>query len=156
MPPIPQPIRNFMMTTTYELTKAGKTERVLGWTSDESLDVRVQIKLLNNYPKYFEITTCQDNNVTYFYDKEVKFEMDRIFLDAPDTVNSDGIHHIGFGHKSTYSECFDEKNTILKGQILTDEQKELMKEARNCSEACYLDRQLECNNTMHASNIPTL
>ena len=34
VPPIPPPLRNFMMSTSYELTKAGTTNRVLGWTSD--------------------------------------------------------------------------------------------------------------------------
>ena len=145
-----------LLRSTYELTKAGKTDRVLGWTSDESLDVRVQIKLLNNYPKYFEVTTCQDNNVTYFYDKETKFEMDRIFVDDPGTENLNGIHHIGFGHKSTYSECFDEEGTILKGEILTDEQKELIKQARYCAEAGDPKLLLECTKKMEDANIPTV
>jgi hypothetical protein len=48
------PLRNFMMTTTFELLQPDSTERVLQWQSDENLVVRVQLKLKNNYSKVGE------------------------------------------------------------------------------------------------------
>ncbi len=141
IPPIPPPLKNFIMTTTFELTKAGATDRVLSWTSDEELDIRVQLKLLNNYPKYFEITTCNNNNVTYFQTRECMFEKLRIF-DIPNPKYDFEIssaeaptdrYHINFGHKSTYGMCFDEDGTVLEGVNVTETQRNQIATAYLCA-----------------------
>jgi hypothetical protein len=61
-PPIPPPLRNFVMTTTFEILTSSGTRR-FDWRSEDTVDVRVQMKLLNNYPKWFEITNCKANEV---------------------------------------------------------------------------------------------
>ena len=140
IPPIPPPLKNFVMTTTYELTKAGTKERVLSWNSDEKLDIRVQLKLLNNYPKYFEIGTCKNNEFSYFQSKGTMFNLLRVFetselyekiteADAPGDT-----HHISFGHISKYGECFQESGTILEGQKLSSADISKISESTMCAD----------------------
>lgn len=61
--PIPGPLRNFQMTTTFELLEPSTGKRSLHWQSDENMIVRAQVKVLNNYEKWFEFTDCQANQV---------------------------------------------------------------------------------------------
>jgi len=60
------PVLNFMMSTTFEMTKANTTERVLAWNTEEEIDILLHIKLYNNYPKYFDVLVCKDNEVYYY------------------------------------------------------------------------------------------
>ena len=65
VPPTPPPLRNFMMSTTFEvLSKSGK-ERFMTWPSDEEAIVRVQMKFTNSYPKFFVPTICNDNKYPF-------------------------------------------------------------------------------------------
>ena len=80
IPPITPPISNFMMTQIFEVTKKGSIERVLEWDSETEVDLRVQLKLLNNYPKYFQITTCKNNEI---YFKMKNRQGSRIFETSP-------------------------------------------------------------------------
>ena len=154
IPPIPPPLRNFIMTTTYELTKAGATDRVMSWNSDESLDIRVQLKLLNNYPKYFEITTCQDNNVTYMHSKETMFELSRIYDLPPYDYEVDSTeapsdkYHIGFGHRSAYGMCFSEAGTVLQGAEVSAADREIMSTAYLCASTNDPTKLLACANQL--------
>lgn len=59
--PLPGPLRDFQMTTTYELLDPKTGERALQWQSDQELVVRAQVKLLNNYEKFFDFTECAAN-----------------------------------------------------------------------------------------------
>lgn len=49
--------------STFELLNPVTGERMDYWPSDRPVDVHVHIKLLNNYPKYFEPTTCKANEL---------------------------------------------------------------------------------------------
>eukprot|EP00830_Metopus_es_P021542 TRINITY_DN9065_c0_g1_i1.p1 TRINITY_DN9065_c0_g1~~TRINITY_DN9065_c0_g1_i1.p1 ORF type:complete len:101 (+),score=21.99 TRINITY_DN9065_c0_g1_i1:23-304(+) len=74
-------------------------------------DIRVQVKLLNNYPKYFQITTCKDNEVSFYHTKETMYEYDRIFENPPypyqiSTTSPKDTYQINFGHRSAYGMCF--------------------------------------------------
>jgi len=61
VPPIPPPLRNFMINTTFEIRDLENGQRYLEWPSDRKAEVLHKIKLLNNYPKYFEPTICESN-----------------------------------------------------------------------------------------------
>lgn len=61
--PIPGPLRNFQMTSTFEVVNPSTGARVMHWQSDQNMLVRVHVKLLNNYQKWFEITDCAANQV---------------------------------------------------------------------------------------------
>lgn len=58
--PLPPPLRNFMINTTYEMyDKTGK--RYYEWDGQTELEIRQNIKLSNNYSKFFDPTICGDN-----------------------------------------------------------------------------------------------
>jgi len=139
-PPIPPPLRNFVMTTTFEiLDKQGK--RMLGgWRSNENVDVHVQMKLLNNYPKWFEVTACEDNRV--LQDCTVKgkscgksriYDTDNDFV-AP-TGTDDGTLYFKRGQRANYGVCFADPDgtSILEGRTLTNEMKEGVIEMAYCA-----------------------
>jgi len=101
------------MSTTYELTRKDTGERVLEWGSKEALDIRVHVKLLNNYPKYFQLTTCKDNEVSYYTNKPVEGGS-RIFGEPPYQneidVNSypmgDNEQDVDIGNQAFYGKCY--------------------------------------------------
>ena len=150
VPPVPSPLMNFAMTTTFEVTKTGQTTRVLEWDSDEVLDARVQIKLWNPYPKYWEINLCKENEVDFWQDQETHYEYERIF-DVSDgspypfqinsTVAPGNSYHINVGHRSTYGVCFDVEGTVVQGVNLTADQ-------RNKTATGYL-----CANTLNETEM---
>jgi len=126
-PPIPPPLRNFVMTTTFEiLDKQGK--RMLGgWRSNENVDVHVQMKLLNNYPKWFEITACKENRVLQDCTVEGKkcgkariYDTDNNFVYPSGT--DDGTLYFKRGQNASYGVCFADGTVKLEGETLTREQ----------------------------------
>lgn len=58
--PLPPPVKDFMMNTTYEMYDSAGNRKDF-WDGESELEVRANIKLTNNYPKYFDPTKCQDN-----------------------------------------------------------------------------------------------
>ena len=63
--PLPGPLRNFQMTTTFELLDPVTGQRSLDWHSDDPQTVHVQMKLLNNYEKWWVLTTSKQNELIY-------------------------------------------------------------------------------------------
>ena len=62
IPPVPPAPLSYIMTTTYELiTNDNKQERLLEWQSDESVYIRIQMKMRNTYRLYWEPTFCNEN-----------------------------------------------------------------------------------------------
>ncbi len=72
VPPIPPPLRNFMINTTFEMRDMETGERHLEWASDREVEVLHKLKTVNNYPKYFDCTACEGNELLVREDKEVK------------------------------------------------------------------------------------
>jgi hypothetical protein len=162
IPPVPAPVMTFSMLTTFELTRAGTATRVLEWNSDEELDVRVHIKLFNPYPKYFTITTCKDNDVAYFMDKETHFERLRIF-DVAETTYPFQINgtmapgdkqHINFGNRAIYGTCFDGPGTILKGGVVSETDRRRISTAHLCAATMDEEKILNCSREL--ADLPTV
>ena len=69
IPPIPPGPLNFIMTTTFELiTNTENPEdqtRVIEWQSDESVYIRIQMKMRNTYKLYWEPTFCKENQIPF-------------------------------------------------------------------------------------------
>eukprot|EP00830_Metopus_es_P013292 TRINITY_DN3208_c0_g1_i5.p1 TRINITY_DN3208_c0_g1~~TRINITY_DN3208_c0_g1_i5.p1 ORF type:complete len:1569 (-),score=239.63 TRINITY_DN3208_c0_g1_i5:13-4719(-) len=157
--PLPGPVRNFMITTTFELTKAGTTQRILEWNSDETMDLRVQVKLLNNYPKYFKITGCKDNEVAYVKETATENKW-RIYdpppypyqLDATSTPNN--FYYVAFGHRSVYGMCFDEEGTVLKGTNVSAIDRARIATAYLCADTLNETKMLECSKQL--ADLPTV
>ena len=58
--PLPPPLRDFVINTTYEMYDSSWDLKTR-WDWEEELEIRQNIKLYNNYPKYFDPTVCKDN-----------------------------------------------------------------------------------------------
>jgi len=157
IPPIPPPIRNFMMTTTFELTNPSTGARHLTWTSDENLDIRFHLKLLNNYPKYFQITTCKDNEVIFLAQD---YSYSRLFDPPPYKNNitslnfTDDAHHIKLAQISYYGNCFNTTGVILSGKAITEYQADLIGKAYLCAQKLNQTENLECVEKLQG--IPTV
>jgi len=157
-PPIPPPLRNFVMTTTFEiLDKQGK--RMLGgWRSNENVDVHVQMKLLNNYPKWFEVTACQDNRVLQSCTVEGKscgkariYDTDNNFVFPEGT--DDGTMYFKRGQNASYGICFSDGTVKLQGTLLTQEQMEKVYQMTLCAKQ-FNDDDHSCES--QAEGLPTL
>jgi len=137
-PPIPPPLRNFVMTTTFEiLDHSGNL--LTDWRSDDAIDVRVQMKLLNNYPKYFEITTCKANEVMQLCN-EGNCEHSRLFdtdFEPPNFVvptdTTDENQYIKIGHNASYGSCFYDPEVYLSGVHLSDQDRSDIQYAAHCA-----------------------
>ena len=158
--PIPPPDKNFMMSTTYELLNKGK--QILEWPSDENIQIHLHVKLLNNYPKYFEITRCKKNEMRYI----------------PETLSEDIaiIHRRHFENKSTleineneyngnnmfiknggyakYGVCFSDKEAIVGGKKIGEGHLDEIEKAKICADESDIEKIVKCEEEL--KNIPTL
>ena len=87
LPPVPL---NFIMTTTFELitnTKNPKDQtRVIEWQSDESVYIRIQMKMRNTYKLYWEPTLCLNNQKPIIKENNLDYR-NPIYID-PDKVET--------------------------------------------------------------------
>ena len=157
--PLPGPVKNFMMSTTFEVTKTGTSERVLEWNSDETLDIRVHVKLLNNYQKYFDITICKDNEVPFFQKTDVDI-MAMIYDSPPYSFQitaaqaPNNSHHINFGNRAVYGMCYDSEGTVLKGINVSAEDRATISTAYLCADTLSPTEVLKCIDKF--KNLPTV
>ncbi len=158
VPPLPGPLLNFMMTTTFEMTKTGTTTRVLEWNSMDTLDLRVHIKLLNNYPKYFTITSCKDNAIplekTSPYSMGMTFDASSLNDAVTTSYAPNSSFDIDYERWSVYGVCFDEEGTVLKGSLVDATTRSRIATAYLCAETANATKMLECN-TQYA-DLPTV
>lgn len=151
VPPIPPPLKNFMMTTTYEVLQNGK--QIYEWPSDENAQIRLHIKLLNNYPKYFEITRCQDNGIRYVpeiigedysrvYDKSCPANLkDSDFKITKNVFLKQG----GF---ASYGKCFLGDGTRVGGADVKGTLKEQITKATLCADLTNADAIKKCEEDL--------
>jgi len=158
IPPLPGPLRNFMMTTTFELTKAGTKERVLEWNSDESLDIWILIKLWNTYSRYFEITTCKQNQIQKYMGNPVE---SRYTIDPPpypeqipSAEATDSSYYINFATRSVYGVCYAEEGTILRGNLVSADDRHLIEFAYLCADTLDEAKILQC--IQEYAHLPTV
>ena len=159
IPPIPPPLRNFMMSTTFEvLSKDGK-ERFIKWPSDEEAVIHVQMKFLNNYPKYFLPTTCPANRVPFAKNNSMGYERDRIFtepefeiLNKPD----DRTQYAHFGFRSVYGQCYTNTDSFLEGTPLTEDIIEGMEYAMSCAATNDPEAIKNCTDELKQRGYPVM
>ena len=137
VPPLPGPLKNFMMTTTYEVLKNG--EQIYEWPSDENAQIHLHIKLLNNYEKFFEITSCDKNQIR-FVPKELGEGHGLVFENtcSADLKDSDfkikKNVYIRQGVYASYGSCFIEPGSIVEGHKVEGELLKQIERARVCAE----------------------
>ena len=122
--PLPGPLRNFQMTTTFELLAPNANERSLVWRSDDALTVRVQVKVLNNYEKWWVLTTSKHN--------ELLFTAGLTFPGTDFVVNASAYSnlvtaqlaassstYLQYGYTATYGSSFSGGQVYLNGTLMS-------------------------------------
>eukprot|EP00727_Mastigamoeba_balamuthi_P001018 m51a1_g10913 hypothetical protein (2455) ;mRNA; f:71063-79781 len=134
--PIPPPLRNFVMTTTFEIL-GSDGKRMMDWPSDTNATVRVQMKLLNNYPKWFEITNCKANEVQELCSNGLPCDVARVFdvdFKRYTRPNQQGKHQwYTIGHNASYGSCFRDPEVWLSGQHLDSAARATVQTAELCA-----------------------
>lgn len=159
VPPVPAPLKSFMMSTTFEiLANDGKT-RLLEWPSDEEAYVRVQLKFINNYEKYFIPTICKLNQYPYERKRKNSTLTERIF-DSTDFTKceaTDNKHEVILGQLSSYGVCYSQADkAYLGGEELTNEAKQHIDYMHICAETNNATEMDICVKSTKSFNYPTL
>jgi hypothetical protein len=136
IPVIPPPLKNFMMTTTFELLQGNK--QIYEWPSDENVRIHLHVKLLNNYPKYFEITRCKENRIRFTPYKVLEFhsrEYENKSLDnlTETELNGDNMF-LREGGMSSYGVCFQNYDAYVSGNKVDEELYAKIGRARLCAD----------------------
>lgn len=158
IPPVPPPLRNFMMSTTFELLSKDGSERFLEWPSDEEAVIRVQMKFVNNYPKFFLPTTCKENNIPFMKTRETS-ERDVVFFDPPGFERCElqgSIYHVYFGHSSVYGKCYQTSGAYLSGREITTDISNKMTEAMLCAATNDGEKIKNCVEKLKQEQLPLL
>ena len=157
VPPIPPPLKNFMMSTTYEVLKNDK--QVYEWASDEDVQIHLHIKLLNNYPKYFEITRCKENEIQFVpktlgenHDREyANFSSVRILDQDIKNTEKTFLRQGGF---SSYGSCFSVDGAVVAGKNVEGEFRNEIEKAKVCADFTDENEIAKCFSDLE--NITTL
>ena len=156
---VPPPVKNFVMTTTFEILRDGK--QIMEWPSDENVQIHLHIKLLNNYLKYWEITRCLQNNIRFIPKniKELKDGFPQVHSESLEEELKDeeltgNNMFIKQGSYSSYGICYYDKGTVVRGENVTDEVMEQIKYATLCEESRDPNKIEECMQKL--KDIPTV
>ena len=156
IPPIPPPVKNFMMTTTFEVVRNNK--QIYEWPSDEDVLIHLHIKLLNNYPKYFEITRCKENQIRFVpyilnedHSREYANTSKENLTEAE--LNGDKML-LRQGGMASYGVCFANEKSIVQGNEVKGQFLEQIKRAKVCAD--YTDAKLIADCEKELESIITL
>ena len=151
VPPVPSPLKNFMMTTTYEILQNG--EQIYEWPSDENAQIHLHIKLLNNYQKYFEITRCVKNQIR-FVPKAINEYHNREFsakfkdqLEDSDFTNSKNVF-LRQGGYASYGSCFTEPGAIVGGKKVEGDFLKQIEKAKVCADFTNSEKIQQCEEEL--------
>ncbi len=151
VPPIPPPLRNFVVNTTFEIRDDATGERQLEWNSRHNAELLLKVKLLNNYPKYFEPTVCKDNEflLRAAGNNATSCLAEKQFIDPdPEQIANDETRddlYLRRSNSARYGVCYATEGDMVSNQVLTDEQREKI---RIC--------QIEGDCTDEMAGIPTI
>ena len=151
LPPVPL---SFIMTTTYELlTDDEYQERVLEWQSDESVYIRVQMKVRNTYKLYWEPTICLENQKPFIKEKLDDYR-NPVFLDFSEDLNDiQEKHDVNLGFGSTYGVCYNQ-NSYIGGQKITADKLDKMHLMMSCSDSEDAAKMSECSKQADTWGLP--
>ena len=144
LPPVPL---SYIMTTTFELiTNDKKQERVLEWQSDESVYIRVQMKVRNTYELYWEPTICKANQLPFIKEEYNDYKIP-LFIDydkQPDISNLDDTYDVNLGFTPQYGVCYN-TSSYMGGQQVTESVLETIGEMTACSNTLNADQMTKCS-----------
>ena len=152
VPPIPPPLKNFMMSTTYEILQTNGNQ-ILEWASDENVKVHLHVKLLNNYPKYFEITRCAKNQIRFvpnslpeYHDRDYSAKCSAQLEDS-DFSNSKNLF-LRQGGYASYGSCFTEEGAIVGGKKVEGEFLKQIEKAKVCADLTNAEKIQQCEEDL--------
>ena len=152
VPPIPPPLKNFMMSTTYEILQTNGNQ-IYEWPSDENVKVHLHIKLLNNYPKYFEITRCQKNQIRFVpnslgesHDRDYSAKCKAQLEDSDFTISKNVF--LRQGGYASYGSCFTESGAIVGGKKVEGELLKQIERAKVCADLTNAQKIQECEEEL--------
>ena len=152
LPPVPL---SFIMTTTYELlTTDYKQQRLLEWVSDESVYVRVQMKIKNTYKLYWEPVICLDNQRSFIKKNCVDYR-NPVFIDFNSTENLGDNYDVNLGFYSNYGACY-KKGSYLNGTLVTDEIEKGIQYMVTCSSTEDAEEMSKCSKKSDELGLPYL
>ena len=160
IPPIPPAPLNFIMTTTFELItntdKPKNQERVIEWQSDESVYIRIQMKMRNTYKLYWEPTLCHGNQRAFIKTKSTDYR-NPIFIDDEPTLTADkgDDWDVNLGFTSSYGICYNTES-YANGTHLDANKVELIKEMTTCSASLDPIRMTECSRKATEAGLPII
>ena len=161
IPPIPPAPRNFIMTTTFELitnTEDPKDqERVIEWQSDESVYIRVQMKMRNTYELYWEPTLCHENQISFIKENLIDYG-NPIFISSSKEKESSSLgseYDVNLGFSSVYGVCYNDKSYI-GGQKITPTIQSEIQNMVMCSATEDPVTMTQCSERAEALNLPLL
>ena len=147
IPVLPPTPLSFIMTTTYELiTNDEKQERVLEWQSDESVYIRIQMKIRNTYKLYWEPTICHANQLSFIKESYIDYK-NPLFVDFDklDDINSYGDNYdVNLGFSPQYGVCYD-TNSYMNGIKVNETILEDIKKMTVCSNTLDAEEMTKCS-----------
>jgi hypothetical protein len=156
IPPVPPAPLSYIMTTTFELitdTKNPKDqERLIEWPSDESVYIRVQMKMRNTYNLYWEPTLCLANQRPYIKDSPGDMRVPIFYENDTETVapTIGNRYDVNLGASAVYGVCYDE-NSYMNGTKLTSDTVKHIKNMITCAQT--LDAEALTNCSKQATNL---
>ena len=159
IPPIPPSPLNFIMTTTFELITDTKNPedqtRVIEWQSDESVYIRIQMKMRNTYKLYWEPTLCL-NNQRPFIKESTGDNRNPIFIEE-DTQTVDSTigdnYDVNLGVNSVYGVCYDNRS-YMNGTKVTDRIVEGIKYMITCAQTLDPEELTNCSRVSVEQGYP--
>ena len=137
IPPVPPPLKNFMMTTTYEIIRNDK-DQIYEWPSDENVKIHIQVKLLNNYPKYFEITRCKENEIRFVPFNIIESHLREFANTSKENLTESELNgnnmFLRQGGMASYGVCFAKEGAYVSGKKVEGELLEQIERARLCAD----------------------
>ena len=120
--------------------------------SDENIKIHLHIKLLSDFPKYFEITRCKENRIRYtpFYSLEDhyrKYENKSKENLTESELNGDNMF-LREGGMASYGVCFENKNAYVSGNKVEGEIFEKIGKAKLCADNTDPTLIRECVNEL--------
>ena len=158
VPPIPPVPLSYIMTTTYELITNDKNqERLLEWQSDESVYIRIQMKMRNTYKLYWEPTLCNENKKA-FVKERYSDTRDPFFLPFEEDVSAfedRDDYDVNLGFSSVYGKCYN-KDSYIGGKKLNDDLVSKMHYMMTCADTVDADTMSQCSQNASTWGLPLL
>ena len=148
IPPIPPGPLSYIMTTTYELiTNDNKQERLLEWKSDESVYIRIQMKIRNTYKLYWEPTFCRGNQISFMKESLSDYRSPQFlgYKELEDISNLGDDYDVNVGFTPQYGVCYHDTRSFLNGVPVDDSIIETIKEMTSCSDTLDALQMTECS-----------